>query len=205
VNRLRALFVGAGALVVAGVVITLGVLRPGVTLSEAIDAGLLAYSVPARLRCNLQVHPDCRTLPDGGELRPYVRAQLRARRIPGPDGGMEDGFVVTDVPDRADGGFCVRLVGTADEACDLLEASSCTVPAVCGQAWPVIEQQLCACRRATGNCWTSDLPDGGSPYQAPMGVTISAGRWQGPGCQRKYCGPILLGDEDDWPAECPQG
>lgn len=192
-NRLRALFVAAGLLTAGGTVFTIALLRPDATVADAVDAGLLQVSDPARVSCRVRIVDECRGLDGGSPLPQYARFGMRARKSK-PAAPID--FVLLDVPDRWK--ECIRLAGTPTEACDIVESGACTDSTICAaNADPRAEQNLCACRKAAGIC---RLSDGGT---APFGVTLEPG-WNGAGCQRKYCGPELAGEQGgSWPANCP--
>lgn len=189
--RLKALFLvlaaGAGFLVVQ--------LRPGVTPADAVDAGILPISSAGRIRCVVRITDECRT--SMGIARRYGTVQARARII--RDAGVrEEPIIALDLPTTWL--RCLRLVGSPREVCQVLEEGACTDATVCpANAPPQVEQLQCACRPAAGVCTRLDA---GVP---PFGVTLAAGQWVGAGCVRKHCGPVLFGDDADWPATCPGG
>lgn len=204
--KLKALFLvlaaGAGFLVVQ--------LRPGVTPADAVDAGILPISSAGRIRCVVRITDECRT--SMGIARRYGTVQARARiirdaGIPAlllPDGGVlapaekMEPIIALDLPTAWL--RCLRLVGSPREVCQVLEEGACTDATVCpANAPPQVEQLQCACRPAAGVCTRLDA---GVP---PFGVTLAAGQWVGAGCVRKHCGPVLFGDDADWPATCPGG
>jgi hypothetical protein len=193
-----------GTVATAGAVYTLAVLGPGFTRDDAIDAGLLDVSTPARLECRFYVHPDCRNLPlpDGEPLPAYLTGQVRARFFDGGDEGST--LILPDFPSRPDGGFCIIPVGSVAEACTVLEVGSCSSPVVCTYDYPSQGLEAGACYRPdAGRCRTPQQ-DGGL-VTAPLGVTLSPDTWVGPGCFRKYPGPVLFAEGDEsWPQECPQ-
>lgn len=192
--KLRALFAAAGIIVVSGTTYLVATLQPDATVADAVDAGLLAISEPARVRCLARVTDECRQAMS--IARRYTTVQARARII--RDAGVAELPVLAlDLPMAWR--RCLRLVGTPEEACEVLEEGACTDATVCpANAPPQLEQLQCACRGASGTCTV-----GGQP--AVFGVTLAAGSWTGAGCVRKYCGPVVFGDNDDWPATCPGG
>ncbi len=194
VTRLRAMFLSLGVLVSGGVTYGLYVLKAEYSVADAVDAGLLQVSVPARLSCRVRILEECRQGANASRPK-YARVGLKARILPtdGPDS------IVFDVPDAWRP--CVRFLGTPDEACDIVENGSCTLPAVCAAgADPQVEVQACACRADAGVCVR---PDGGT---VPFGATMQPGEWRtdGGGCQRKYCGPEIAGEQgQSMPGTCP--
>lgn len=66
-----------------------------------------------------------------------------------------------------------------------------------------LEEQPCACRKATGKCLV--LTDGGA-VDAPKGLTLGPGyefeTWTGDGCQPKAC--TELAGVSSWPTNCPR-
>jgi hypothetical protein len=202
-SRLRSLFIVIG--VTAGGLLLL-MLAPDATPADALDAGLLDVSTPARVECRFYVHPDCRniTLPDA-PLPAYMTAQVRARFIDGGfDGDGGSTLVLADMPNRPDGGFCIIPVGSIAEACTVLEVGSCSPLAVCSYEYPTQGLEAGACYRPdAGRCRIAQS-DGGF-IDAPMGVTLAPNSWVGPGCFRKYPGPVVFAEGDEsWPEECPQ-
>jgi hypothetical protein len=183
-------FVGGGLVGYFQLVTLRNEYEPG----DAIDAGLLAVTNPARLSCRVRILDRCR---DGGTARPkYARVQLKARKS---KPALGEDFVAIDVPNEWR--TCMRLLGTAEEACDVLEEGACTVPAVCAaNAEPQVETDACACKPLAGVCTRID---GGV---APLGATLAAGTWTGAACVRKFCGPEIAGEQgQSWPAGCPGG
>lgn len=189
------MFAVIGIASAGGAVWLLAALKPQFTPQDAVNAGLLTISTPGRIRCNVRLLDECRA--DAGIARRYSTAQIKARVI--RDAGVREFPVLAfDLPDKWR--ECLRIVGTPAESCSIVEEGTCTDPTVCAaNADPQLEQLTCACRPAAGVCTRLD---GGVP---PLGVTLAAGAWVGAGCVRKYCGPVLLGDNADWPATCPGG
>lgn len=193
-NRLKAMFLALGILVSAGITYQIAVLKPGFAVADAVDAGLVPLTVPARLSCRVRLADFA---PDGGVCRGalprYARMGIKARKSK-PGAGD---FIVFDLPDKWMP--CIRVLGTVDEACDLVEDGTCTDPTICAaNADPQIEVDACACRPAAGVCTQLD----GGPL--PFGATIPAGQWTGAACVRKYCGPEIAGEQGlSWPAGCP--
>lgn len=192
-TRLKSMFTIIGTVAIAGTVFTLALLKPQFDAADAVDAGILVVSTPARLLCRARVVDACAA--DAGLARPYVNLQLRAQLV--RDAGVEN-LVAIDLPNRWR--ECLRVVGTEAEACTVLEEGTCSVPAVCAaNAPPQVQQDQCACRQPDAGACTV----GGQP--ATLGVTLAAGSWVGPGCRRKYCGPEVAGEQGgSWPVECPQ-
>lgn len=165
------------------------ILKPQFSSADAIDAGLLAVSIPGRVSCRVRVLDSCRAALGG--LPKYLRLQFRVQRIP----MAGDDIAVFDLPTAWRP--CIRFVGTPAEACTVLEANACTVPAVCAaNATPQVEANTCACRAAAGTCTVAGQP-------AKFGVTLAPGTFTGAGCVSKFCGPLMFGDPD-WPAGCPE-
>lgn len=193
--RLRAMFVVIGVATAGGATWLLAALRPQFAPADTVDAGLLGISTAGRLRCNVRILDGCRQ--DAGVARRYSTAQIKARMIRDAGRG-ENPVIAFDLPNRWR--ECLRLVGTPAEACSIVEEGACTDATVCGaNADPQLEQLQCACRPAAGVCTRLD---GGVQR---FGVTLAAGAWVGAGCVRKFCGPVLFGDDPDWPATCPGG
>lgn len=196
--RLRAMFALIATLTVGGTVYYAANLKPEFATADAVDAGLLKVSTTLRLSCRMRVTPSCR-----GVGPAYGKYGLRAQLVTGTDPDV----VLFNLPLDDAGTPCYRLIGTPQEACDVIENGSCTAgAAICGaNAVPQLETQLCACRQPdAGNCRVPTLPDAGGLVQAPLGVTIQP-PFIGPGCTPKFCGPVVAGEQGaDWPAECPQ-
>lgn len=207
-NKLKLLFATIGTLVVGGTTYTVALLKAGVTIAEAVDAGLLQLSVPARVECTVRIAEACRV--DAGIANVYQHVQMRAQIVRDAGAGQPP-IIGIDIPERWKP--CVRLAGDSRNACQILENGTCTPGAVCnaGSA-PQVQQSPCACRRPdAGLCRLTlldgglgVLPDGGSQL-APLGATLSANRWTGPGCVRKFCGPEIAGEQGlSWNPLCPE-
>lgn len=196
-NRLKQMFALIATITVGGTVYLVANLKPQFTAADAMDAGILQVSTTLRLSCRLRVNPNCR-----GSGPAYGKFGLRAQLVTGTNPDV----VLFNLPNDDAGVPCYRPIGTAAEACDVVENGSCTAgAAICGaNALPQLEQQECACRRTdAGLCRVPTLPDAGGLVVAPVGVTLQ--QWIGPGCFRKFCGPVQAGEATaDWPAECPQ-
>lgn len=189
-TKLRALFILVGALVVGGGSYELYVLKPQYAVGDAIDAGLLPVTNPARLSCRVRIKESCRAALGG--LKPYVRLPLKAR-ISKPASPVN--FIAFDVPNAWQD--CIVPVGTPEEACDVVENGACTDATICAPNYvPTPEVDACACSTGSG-CFK---PDGGV---AVAGITLAAGTWTGAGCKRKFCGPEIAGEQgQSWPPEC---
>lgn len=190
-NKLRAMFLLIGVTLVGATSYQLFLLKPEFDPADAVDAGLLAVSTPARLSCRIRVKEGaCR---QGNTIPAYQKRQFKARAIATPN----QEAIVFDVPDAWRP--CITVVGTITEACTVLEAATCTVPAVCNAgAAPQVEPDTCACRPAAGVC---TKPDGSA---LPFGVTLQPGEFIGAGCVPKYCGPEIAGEQgQSWPSNCP--
>lgn len=189
------MFLVIGLTAAGGTTFILAVLKQGFQAADAVDAGLLGISVPGRLRCNVRILDGCRQ--DAGIARRYSTAQVKARIIRDA-GRLEYPVVAFDLPDKWM--RCLRLAGGPQDTCTILEEGACTDATVCAAgAIPQLEQLQCACRPSAGACTRID---GGV---APFGLTLPAGGWVGAACVRKFCGPVLAGDDPDWPATCPGG
>lgn len=190
-NKLRALFALVGVVMVSGVSYQLYLLKPEFGVADAIDAGIVAASVPARLSCQVRIKEACR---NGGARPAYATIQVKARKS---KPGAQLDFVAFDLP--AVWQDClVPVDGTTGGSCSVLEDGACTDVTVCAaNAPPTIQTDLCACSGGP----TCLRTDGGI---APQGSTLAAGTWTGAGCVTKYCGPEIAGEQGaSWPAGCP--
>lgn len=106
-----------------------------------------------------------------------------------------DAGVVLDRRVFGESGF--ELVGEISDACRVRACAG-----KCGPAPILAAAHPCACARPDAGPCVGNLLDGG---QWPVGVTIPPGRWSGPGCLPKPCGPERAGRQGaSWPKECPE-
>jgi hypothetical protein len=201
VSKLKAMFLFLGVATVGGTTYQLALLKAEHSVADAVDAGLLQVSVPARIACTVRVVEACAA--DAGIANVYQHVQLKARLVRDAGAGQEP-IIAFNLPDSWRP--CIRLAGAPREVCQVLENGTCTPAAVCGaNAPPQVQQSTCACRRPdAGLCRVPTLPDGGGLVLAPLGATLQPG-WVGPGCFRKFCGPEFAGEQGlSWPANCPE-
>lgn len=193
-RRLRSLLILVVTVVVGGTTYMVTVPREGVTWADLQDAGLQSC-VARRVECRARRRAGC----GAGPAYAMVQTKAAICDIPG-----ETGLVVLRWPS------CWQTVGSPTEACRQVEAG-CTDGTLCvadsTETMPVREETFtCACRMAAGTCtWDPDIGGPEVARPAPFGATLAPGTWSGAGCQVKYCGPELAGDQGaSWPAGCPQ-
>ncbi len=197
------MFAVLGVLTLGGIATTVAVLKPEYGVADAVDAGVLTVSVPAQIRCRVQVRESCRGKVDpmdGGPVT-YTRSRYMVAKLKGRMVSATNPRTLLLDPDRdAQGERCLTPVGTPTEACEVLEEGSCTDPTVCAaNADPVQELDQCACRARGQVCRYGD--GGIAPMGAPLRAAIEG--FSGAGCRRYYCGPVINGENDiAWPPEC---
>jgi hypothetical protein len=197
-NKLKALLVPVAIITVGGLSLLIAYPRQGTTRGELLDAGIEEACDVAHLECQVRNH--CRSLPDGGQRPRYgtveVKGYLCQRQ------GID--ALVVRWPRNAQR-ECYELIG--DNACRFVtDAGTCTDPSVCDDSNGTPVRQAtdrCACRRPdAGQCRTPN-PDGGTPLQTPLGVTIQP-PFGGAGCVAKPCDEFEGEQGESWPEACPR-
>jgi hypothetical protein len=192
--RLLALLVGVGAATVGIAVFTL---KPGVTKSDLIDAGILDSCAPVRVSCPARLTEAALQELEGNNRTANHRYRMLGTRAMFC-GTVQNGQLI--LPVKTD------VEWFAVHRCKRQPAQP--VPPEDGPA--VIDPDDCFCRRATGTCNVRTRPAQGRTQvtrAAPFGVTLSTDgpfdQVTGAGCHPKACEEIA--GESSWPAECPPG